>query len=165
MSITVGKTLPSSDWYSGSGAITVTLSGANDITFNSKKSLIKIQIPKAPSNSENTSSDKGVNYVKDLKKVEDSIKLRGWLADNASSSAWNQAWQLRGMSAVGGPVSSLVIENLTFSSGTQEAFLEDVSFICHTNRVQGLRINETNSSSVGVARIEADLSFYLGDSR
>lgn len=165
MAITVTKTLPTSDWYSGSGAITITLSGVNSIIVNSKKSLLKIQIPKSPNNSENTGSDMGVNYVKDLKRVEDNIKMNGWVVDTTDSSAWTKAWKLRAMSSVGGPITSLVVENLTFGTGSTQAFLEEVNFIAHPNRVQGLTINNTSSASMGIARIEVDLNFYLGTSR
>jgi len=165
MSIIISKVLPTSSWYPSSGATSITLSGVNRMIINSKKSLLKIQIPKAPNNVAITNSDLGTNYVKDLKRVEDNIKLGGWLADTTDSSAWTKAWKLRAMSVVGGPVSSLVIENLTFSSAIQSAFLEEVNFIAHPNRVQGLTINNTSSASMGIARIEVDLSFYLGDSR
>ena len=126
---------------------------------------MKIQIPKAPNNVLNTSTDLGYNQVKDLKKVEDNIKLGGWLVDTTDSSAWTKSWKLRAMSVVGGPVTSLVIENLTFSSAVQSAYLEEVNFTAHPNRVQGLTINNTSSASQGIARIEVDLNFYLGDAR
>ena len=163
--ITITKTLPTSSWYTGSGATTITLSSVNRMIINSKKSLTKIQIPKSPSSAQNTNSDMGINYVKDLKKVEDNIKLGGWLIDTTDSSAWTKAWKLRAMSVVGGPISSLVIENQTFGTGSQQAFLEEINFIAHPNRVQGLTINNTSSASMGIARIEIDLNFYLGDSR
>ena len=166
MVVTVTKTLPTSSWYSSTGSVTITLSGVNSITVNSKKSLTKIQVPQSSATYGGTaSSDRGINWVKDLKKVEDTIKLRGWLIDTTASSAWTQAWRLRGMESSGGPVSSLVIENLTFGTGSQQAFLEQVSFIGYPNRTQGLRINQTSSKSLGVARIEVDLDFYLGDAR
>lgn len=163
--ITVTKTLPTSSWYAGSGATTITLSSVNKIIVNSKKSLLKIQIPRAPSSAQNTSSDRGTNYVKDLKRVEDNIKLGGWLIDTTDSSAWTKAWKLRAMSVVGGPITSFVVEDQTFGTGSQQAFLEEVSFISHPNRVQGLTIQNTSSASMGIARIEIDLNFYLGDSR
>lgn len=163
--ITITKTLPTSSWYSGSGAVTITLSSANKIIINSKKTLTKIQIPRSPSNVLSTSSDMGTNYVKDLKKVEDNIKLAGWLIDTTDSSAWTKSWKLRAMSVVGGPISSLVVEDQTFGTGSQQAFLEEINFIAHPNRVQGLTINETSSASMKTARIEVDLNFYLGDSR
>ena len=165
MVVTITKTLPISSWYTSSGATTITLSGVNSITVNSKKSLIKLQVPMAPSNTGNSGSDKGLNYVTDLKKVEDNIKLRGWLVDTTASSAWTQAWKLRAMSVVGGPISSLVIEDQTFGTGTQQAFLEEVNFIAYPNRTVGLTIQNTNSTSIGVARIEVDLNFYLGNTK
>jgi len=166
MAISVAKSIPSSSWYSGTGSTTVTLSGTTQIIVNSKKALIKIQVPQSSTTYEGTaSSDTGKNYVKDLKKVEDQIKIRGWLEDDASSSAWTKAWKLRAMSSSGGPLTNLIIENLTFDTGSQEAFLEEVNFIAHPLTAKGLTINETSSSSTGVARIEVDLSIYLGDER
>jgi len=165
MAISVSKTLPSSDWYSGSGSTTITLIGTTEIIVNTKKALIKIQVPQSDATQTGSPSDKGKNYVKDLKKVEDNIKIRGWLEDDTASSAWTKAWKLRGMSSSGGPLSSLIIENLTFGTGSQEAYLEEVNFIAQPLRAKGLTINETSSDSVGVARIEVGLSIYLGDER
>jgi len=193
MAISLSKSIPSSSWYSGTGSTTVTLAGATQIIVNSKKALIKIQIPQSSTTYEGTAStqiivnskkaliqtqilkgpgswkesdtDKGVNQVTDLKKVEDQIKIRGWLIDTTASSAWSQAWKLRAMSTSGGPLSDLTIENLTFGTGSQEAFLEEVNFIAHPLTAKGLTINETSSDSIGVARIECDLSIYLGDER
>jgi len=164
MAISLSKSLPSSEWYSGTGSTTITLAGADNIVVNTKKALIKIQLPQSEASQAGDPSDKGKNYVKDLKKIEDTIKIRGWLIDTVASSAWTQAWKLRSMAASGGPV-SLVIENLTFGTGSQQAFLEEVSFIAHPLRAKGLTINETSSDSMGVARIEVDLAIYLGDER
>jgi hypothetical protein len=165
MAITVNKTIPSSDFYTDTGSVTISLAGVNSITVNSKKNLLKIQIPQSKSSQDSSPSDVGTNYVKDLKKIEDNIKIRGWLVDQTDSSAWQQAWQLRAMSSRGGPVNTLIIENLTFDTSSQQAFLEEVNFIAHPARTLGLRIDETSSASVGVNRIEVDLSFYLGDER
>lgn len=166
MTITITKVLPTSSWYPSTGSVTITLSGVNSITVNSKKSLTKVQVPQSSTTYGGTaSSDRGLNWVKDLKKIEDTIKLKGWLIDTTASSAWTQAWRLRGMESSGGPVNSLIIEDLTFGTGSQQAFLEQINFIAHPNRTQGLRINETSSKSVGVARIEVDCDFYLGDAR
>jgi len=166
MSISMTKDLPESSWYEGTGSTTITLMGTTEIIVNSKKALIKIQVPQSSTTYEGTaSSDQGLNYVKDLKKVEDQIKIRGWLADDTGSSAWTKAWQLRGMSASGGPLTTLTIEDQTFGTGSQQAFLEEVNFIAHPLRAKGLTINETSSTSIGIARIEVDLSIYLGDER
>ncbi len=163
--ITVTKTIPSSDWYTDTGSTTISLVGVSNITMNTKKDLIKTKIPQSKSSQDSSPTDKGKNFVKDLKRVEDTLKMTGWLVDQTDSSAWQQAWQLRAMCARGGPVDSLVIENLTFSSATQEAFLEEVNFIAHPLRTHGLEIDETSSASIDLARLEVDLSFYLGDER
>ena len=163
MAISLTKDLPSSDWYSGTGSTTITLAGATEITVNSKKSLIKIQVPQSDATQTSNPTDKGKTYVKDLKRVEDTIKIRGWVEDDTGSSAWNKAWQLRGMCTAGGPLDDLTIENVVFDTSSQEAFLEEVSFIAHPLTAKGLRINETASD--GTARIEVDLSFFIGDKR
>ena len=166
MAISIAKSIPTSSWYSGTGSTTITLGGTTEIIVNSKKALIKIQVPQSSTTYEGTSSsDQGLNYVKDLKKVEDQIKIRGWLTDDTGSSAWTKAWKLRAMSSSGGPLSLLTIEDLTFGTGSQQAFLEEVNFIAHPLRAKGLTINNTSSDSVGLARIEIDLSIYLGDER
>ncbi len=165
MTISVTKSIPTSSWYSGTGSTTITLSGASEIIVNSKKGLIKIQIPQSDTSQTDSPSDTGLNYVKDLKKIEDNIKIRGWLEDDTGSSAWTKAWKLRAMSSSGGPLSDLTIENLTFGTGSQEAYLEEVNFIAKPLRAKGLKINETSSDSVGVARIEVSLAVYLGDKR
>lgn len=165
MTITVTKTIPESDWYTDTGSTTITLAGVNSIIMNTKKSLIKIPVPQSKATQDASPSDKGKNYVKDLQKIEDTMKIRGWLVDQTDSSAWQQAWQLRAMSARGGPVTSLIVDNLTFSDATQEAFLEEVNFITHPARTLGLDISETSSASTAKARVEIDLTFYLGDER
>jgi len=165
MAITITKTIPSSNWYTDTGSTTITLAGVNNVIVNTKKSLIKTPVPQSKASQDASPSDEGKNYVKDLKKIEDTIKIRGWLIDQTDSSAWQQAWQLRAMSARGGPLSSLIIDNLTFSSATQEAFLEEVNFIAHPARTLGLDIADTSSASIDVARIEIDLAIYLGDER
>jgi len=164
MAITVSKNIPTSSWYTGSGDTTITLT-SEEIIMNTKKSLLKIQIPQSDATQTNNPTDKGLNYVKDFQRIEDTIKVRGWLTDTTDSSAWTKAWKLRAMCAKGGPVSSLIIEDQSFTSSTQQAFLEEVNWIAHPNRTQGLTIDQTDSSSMNKARIEASLTFYLGDQR
>jgi len=161
MTISVTATLPTSSWYTGSGATTITLDGIDSITSNTKKSLIKIQIPQSGSTQSSNPSDKGKNYVKDLKRIEDTIKIRGWLVDGQSETAWSKAWKLRAMCASGGALTSLIIEDLTFSTSSQQAFLEEVNFI--VSALDTARI--TTNKGKGTARIEIDLTFYLGDAR
>lgn len=167
MAITVQKTIPASDWYPDSltGSQTITLAGVNAVTMNTKKSLIKIQIPQSAATIASNPTDKAKNFVKDLKRIEDTMKINGWLIDTTDSSAWEKAWMLRSMASSGGPVTSLIVDNLTFSSGTQEAFLEEVNTLTHPLRAQGLDIADTSSGSIDIARVEVDLTFYLGDER
>ena len=163
MAISLTKDLPSSDWYSGTGSTTITLAGATEIQINTKKELIKIKVPQSQATQDSNPSDKGKIYVKDLKNVDDTIRIRGWIEDDSTDSAWNKAWKLRGMCASGGPLDNLTIENVVFDSSTQQAFLEEVTFIAHPLTSKGLRINETASD--GIARIEVDLNFFIGDKR
>lgn len=162
MTISIQKTIPNSDRYTGSGDTTITLTDVNNITMNTKKALIKIPVPQSESSQDASPTDLGKNYVKDLKKIDDTIKLSGWLADG-TETAWNKVWKLRAMCARGGPLTNLTIENIEFKSTTQQAFLEEINFIAHPQRAIGKDINET--AGTGIARIEVSLTFYLGDAR
>lgn len=165
MVISLNMTIPASDWYSNTGSQTITIHGANNFIMNTKKSLIKIQVPQSSATIASNPTDQAKNYVKDLKKVEDTMKVRGWLIDTTASSAWEQAWQLRSMAASGGPITTLIVDNLTFSSGTQEAWLEECNFVVNPTRALQLDIADTSSASMNTARIEIDLAIYLGDER
>lgn len=165
--ITITKSIPSSSYYTGSGSVTITLK-AEEITMNSKKSLIKTPVPQSPSSQLNSGSDIPKSYIMDLKKTEEAIKIRGWLEDDGTTSAWTKAWQLRSMCVSGnvggdkGALSSLVIDNITMSSATQTAYLEEVSWIARPVGVADLL---STQSGKGNARIEINLAFYLGDAR
>jgi len=164
MAIQVTQTLPSSDWYSGSGVTTINLADVSNITINTKKSLIKIQLPESKSTQEANPSDKGRSYIKDLKKIEDTIKIRGWVIDETGETAWNKAWKLRAMAASGGPVTNLTIENVEFKSATQQAFLEACTIIAKPLKTTfNKNLNEV--SKQGIARLEVDLDFFVGNER
>ncbi len=164
MAISVTKTLPSSDYYSGSGATIINLADVSEIGVNTKKSLIKTQLPESNATQLANPSDKGRNFVKDLKKIEDTITIKGWVTDNAGETAWSKAWKLRAMATSGGPVTNLTIENVVFNSGTQQAFLERVFFNSKPLKTTyGKNLNEV--SKEGVARIEVDLTFFIGNER
>lgn len=164
MAITVTKTLTSSDWYTGTGSTTITLADVQTIDINSKKSLIKIQLPESSATQAGSPSDKGRNFIKDLKKVEDVVRIKGWITDNAGETAWNKAWKLRAMESSGGPVDNLTIENVVFSSATQQAFLERVFFSAKPLKpTYNKNLNEV--AKEGLARIEVDLTFFIGDER
>jgi hypothetical protein len=166
--ITITKTIPSSSWYSGTGSTTIPIY-AEEITVNTKKSLIKTSIAQAPS-SQLTGSDMGKSFIMDLKRVEDTIKIRGFLVDGTGSnqSAWNRAWQLRAMCSSGnqggdkGSLTSAIIDNLTFSSSTTRAFLEEVSFVAPAEYLNALG-NISQTGNTGIAKLQVDLSLYIGD--
>lgn len=248
MAISLSKTIPKTSTIGGypdlegggsgftTNPVTIVLNGANNFTSNTKKALIKIKIPKSESSwSGSSASDVGDNTVKDLKRVEDTFKIRGWLEDEidygtATSStsttltdtskswttniyngatititggtgagqtrtissntstqvtvtsawttnpdstsayeisftAWQKAFMLRAMCAAGGPLNNLIIDNLTFDSGTVQVYLEEVTFIVHpgVSRANNKLLNQ--ASGDGNARVEVDMSFYMGDPR
>jgi hypothetical protein len=167
--IVVAKSIPVSSWYSGSGATSITVN-ATDVQVNTKRTLIKINQPQSNSTQASNPTDKSKSYIYDLKRVEDTIRVTGWLADDASETAWNKAWKLRAMCSSGnvvttgtsdkGALTSLTLDNVVFSSATQRAFLETITF---TTKPSGAVNNLTDNAGVSVARVEVDLAFYVGD--
>lgn len=163
--IKLRKSIPTSAWYSGSGDTTIYVH-AEEININTKKSLIKINQSQSSNNQSSNPSDKSKSYILDLKRVEDTIKVRGWIVDETGETAWNKAWKLRAMCASGsigsdkGALTEFVLDNVTFGSGTQRAFLEDVTF---TARPGGGVNNLTDNAGNSVGRIEVSLSLYIGD--
>lgn len=165
MAISLAKTnMPtSSSFYtaSGTGSETVTLGGVTKIILHSKKDLIKINRRKTKTTQTSENTDLFDNQVVDLKNGTDEIVLHGWLEDDASKTAWEKYWILRAMASRGGPITTFTLENLSFGSSTQQAFLEDIS-----GTVQADDTGVINTSKGdGVARIEVVLSFFIGDER
>jgi len=167
MAILVTKDIPTSSFYTGGGTTeTITLNGVTEISGNVKNSLLKITRPQSKATWTANPEDNGINYVVDLKRIEDTIQIKGWLEDDSTETAWNKLWKIRAMSIVGGPLTSLVIENLTFPLGTPgsytipQAFLESITYSLKLTYEQTINTN----SSVG-ARIEVTLSFYIGNQR
>jgi len=160
VNVSIRKTIPSSDYYTASGDTTVSFKATN-IAVNTKKTLIKINRPYSPKTSGSTGSDTFSNTVVDTKRGEDQIVMKGILEDESSKTAWEKAWELRGMCSTGGPLTSLVIGNLTFSSATQQVFLEEVNWVLEPDGTGDI----TSSEGKGIARIGIQLNFYLGDER
>lgn len=78
-----------------------------------------------------------------------------------TQTAWEKYWRLRAMLSTGGALTSFILENITFSSSTQEAFLEDI-----TGNIKGNDTGVINESAGdGVARMDVGLSFFIGDAR
>ena len=162
MAISIRKTIPAtSSFYTTGGDQTITLAGVEEITVHSKKDLIKINKAKSKSRQTSEDSDKFDNSIVDLKKGTDEILIRGWLEDDATDTAWTKFWRLRAMCSRGGPLVSLIIDNLTFNSSSQEAFLEDITGIIKADDTGA--INTTTSN--GIARLEVSLAFFIGDER
>jgi len=186
MAISITKTIPNLSGlgaYSinGGGAGTVetklTLSGVQTITPNTKKTLIKVKIAQSKGTYTASPSDLANNVVVDLKRIEDTIKVRGWLedtpaddssvlvggvAEDTAVTAWEKFWILRAMCTSGGALTNVTIDNVQFTSSTQEAFLEDITGIINPTDIALLN---TNTGNGNVARVQVELSLYLGDAR
>jgi len=162
MTISLTKTIPTnSSFYSGGGETTVTLAGATQLIPHSKKTLIKITRQKTPTSQSSNPSDEFDNKVLDLKNGTDEITLRGWLEDDETETAWNKFWKLRAMCSTGGALTTLVIDNLTFDSSTQEAFLEEITATINADDTGQLNTNFGNDA----ARIEISMNLFIGSSR
>jgi len=184
MAISFTKTIPalsSLGGYSiagGSGntSCKITLAGAQNITANTKKSLIKIKTPQSETTQDANPSDKTVNRIIDLKRVDDTIKIRGELedtdandtsvlvdgsAEDQATTAWEKYWILRAMCTRGGPLTNLTIDNVEFKSTTQEAYMEAITMIAKSTG--GTALNTSQGDHI--ARITVDIDIYLGDSR
>lgn len=162
MVISIRKTIPaSSDYYSTGGDITIILAGTYSIIPHFKKDLIKILRPKTKSRQESSPSDKFDNSIVDLKKGTDEIVIRGWLEDDATSTAWEKFWQLRAMCSTGGALTSFTLENITFGTATQEAYLEELTGTIKADDTGAIHV----SAGTDVARIDISLNLFIGDSR
>jgi hypothetical protein len=164
--VNIRKVIPSSSWYSGSGDTTINLF-AEEITVNSKKSLIKVSQGQSPNTQDANQNDKGKSYILDLKRIEDTIKVRGWIPDLDGETAWNQAWKLRSMCVSGnidgdrGALTELKIDDVLFNEDTQKAYLEAVTFSFRPTPKYYMKESEGEY----VARIEVNLDFYIGDAK
>jgi threonine synthase len=146
------------------------------MVINSKKSLIKIAIPKtkqtqvAPA----TDNDQPDNQVIDLKRLEQAIKFSGYLEDDSTETAWNKLWKLIAMGANGGPLTSLTIGTAAqlkfpsavappykFTTSTPQAFVENVMGQIASDDTGDI----TASFNGKPARIKVDLDIYLGYAR
>ena len=154
------KTIPStSSWYTSGGATTITLYGVEEINFNTKKILIKIKRPIGQSNQSSSPDDDPTNYVIDLKRIDETLKIRGTLADDDTDTAWEKVWKLRAMCTTGGALTSLTLGNKTFDSSTIRIFLEDLTWTITPNDTDWT-VASTNKD---IGRIRVDLVFYIGE--
>ena len=162
MVVSLQMTIPaSSDFYTTGGDVTITLEGVDTCIFHTKKELIKIQKAKSPARQDTIDTDQFDNSIVDLKKGTDEVVIKGWLADDSTSTAWEKFWQLRAMISRGGPLTNLTIENIQYKSSTQEAYLEDIAGTIKADDTGSINSAQTN----GTARVEVVLTCFIGDER
>ena len=170
--ITLIMDLPVSPLYSGSGVTTISLVGAQNLIVNSKKSLTKFTKAKTKRAQDHSPTTQADNQVIDLKRIEQVIKVTGYLEDDATETAWNKFWKLTAMQTRGGPLTSLTVGTsvpLAFPNSspagypntTPEAFVENVSGTAEADDTGDI----TASHSAKPARIKVDIDFYLGYER
>lgn len=165
--IKITKTLPASSFYTGSG-VTEIVYTADSITFNTKKALTNTKVAQSPYTQTSFKSDIQTSYITDLKRIDDNIKLQGYLADDDAETAWNKYWKLRAMCSAGnidgdgGAVTKLEINNILFDASTTRAFLEEVT---GTVAPSGGANNLSDNAGNGVARVSCSLTFVLGTPR
>ena len=159
--VSLVKTLNTADTfsgYSGTGVITITLTNnVHEITFHTKKSLIKFNIPRTKTKQGSSAQQ---SKVIDIQSVTDEIMMRLTLDDDDSETAKSKYWKLRAMCAVGGSLTSLTIGNIVYNTGTIPAHLEEVTAILPSDDTGTI---ETTQNPVG--RMEVSLKFFLGADR
>ena len=159
--ISIQKTIPaSSSWYTTGGDTTITLHGIEEGNMNIKKSLIKIKRPITKSKQSSIPSDDPTNYMIDLKRIEETIRIRGWLADDATDSAWEKMWKIRAMINTGGALTALVIGDKTFNSSTIQANLEEFTWIIEPSDTE---IQTTTGQDI--VRLKIEIIIYLGNEK
>ena len=166
MAITIRKTIPKTSTFGGystlaDGDVTITLLGVESFTGHSKKSLMKVGLPKSPNKWKSNLTDVFDYTVIDLMKGTDEIVMKCYIEDDEATTAWEKVWQLRAMCVSGGPLTSLIMDNITYSSSTVTAYLEDISWTKNADDTGVL--NELAGD--GVSRIELSLSFFIGAAR
>lgn len=163
MAISLRKTIPTtSSYYTATTSdVTITMYGVEEITINSKKDVIAIQTPKTKARQIIENTDKFDVKVVDLKQGQDQINIKGYIEDDGSETAWNKYWKLRAMSSRGGPLNTLIIDNITFSSATQQAFLTDVQVTRKADDTSALNA----LSNDGTARLQVSLTLVIGTER
>jgi hypothetical protein len=169
--LTLVKTLPASNYYTGSGVTTINLNFTT-MKINSKNEPLKIQIPKTKSSQNSSPTDLANNMVVDLKKITQTIVLSGWLDDDSSESAWNKFWKLVAMQTRGGPLTSLTIGTsvpivfpnstpVSYPTTTPQAFITSIGGDIESDDTGDI----TASHAAKPARIKVDLEIYLGYER
>lgn len=155
--------------------VSVVLDGVTEITLHSKKNLL-ITRPGMSESKPGYLVDEFQTKIRDMKKGDEEVLIRGWLTDDDEESAWNKLWKLRAMAAAGGNLTEFVLDNISFSiqfKGTV-AWLADVSGTVVPNDtgsagrvwgdsdIQGVRKKGPGDQ---VGRIEVSLKIILAKKR
>lgn len=164
MVIAIRKTIPTSSQfnaYTTGGDTTITLLGVDSFTGHVKKELIKVKKKKSPKTWKASPVDYFDYNIIDLASGTDEIVMKGYVEDDDTTTAWEKVWKLRAMCVSGGPLTSLIIDNITFSSSTIPIFLEDLSWTKNPDDTDALNV----LAGDGVARMEVTLNFFIGTAR
>lgn len=173
------KDIPTTGFgYTSGGAGTKVLLELISIDFNTKKSLIKYVIRKSKARQTTASGGEDVyGKVVDLKNINETIVLHGWLQDDSAETAWNKYWKLRAMATVGGSLTYMKIKDSDFVITDNEDTKEVLEFKTGTTTGTGPNIEEVTGSIksddtgtidtgiTDVARIEIAITIFLGDIR
>jgi len=76
-------------------------------------------------------------------------------------TAWTKLWQIRAMCSTGGALTTFTIGDISFSSSTQEAFIEELTGNINPDDTGEIYTN----SGDGIVRIDISMNFFIGDAR
>lgn len=126
------KTLSDSDYFyklsnelGDPSLVAVHLDGVNEVTIHSKKNTLTTR-PGVSKSREEYSLDKYATKMKDLKKGDEEMIIKGWITDKKNETAWNQLWKLRAMVTSGGPLNYFEMDNILFKKTDTSDLKEDV---------------------------------------
>jgi len=160
-------------WIDGDVAdVTIRLLGTQSISGDVSKSLIKWSRPVTSSEQNSSPSDKGKNYLLDLKRIEESIRIKAFIEDGPTYLAWTKLWILRAMltsaqvNNEASTLKSLKIDNITFDSSTVPVAFEKMTWKYEEDHNPSEEISgPTGTRITDAARVEVGLDFYLGSDK
>jgi hypothetical protein len=157
------KNIPSSSYHTGSGEVTLNIK-AFEMTFNSKKAMIKQPAKRSDETQTSEPTDQPDNIVVDLQSIEETLVVRAYLDDDDSETAWNKMWKLRAMSSSGGPLKSLTLGDSSAKiifgeGGIWDPYLEEVTLIVKADDSGDITVSNKSNE----ARIEVSFSIYFGN--
>ncbi len=157
----------------GIATVSIYLYGVEQLSGQTKKSLIKIERPESDSTQEENKSDNPKRIVLDLNRVSDTLDIKAWLDDGPTYSAWQKLWMLRAMASSGNAdgegarLSELQVGGITFDEDSMQPHLETLTwkFKADGSEPQTRFTNDGTTSINDVARIEVGIDIYFGEDR